>query len=62
MVEYHEAKEKVCFAEQTFSKTVALDDDKGYHNVLQYEYYNSIRDAKSQAFEEVFEGGNQKIE
>ena len=62
MVEYHEAKEKVCFAEQTFSKTVALDDDKGYHNVLQYEYYNSIRDAKSQEHEYVFEGGNQKIE
>ena len=51
MVEYHEAKEKVCFAEQTFQKTVALDDDKGYHNVLQYEYYNSIRDAKSQESE-----------
>lgn len=62
MVEYHEAKEKVCCAEQTFQKTVALEDNKGYHNVLQYEYYNSIRDAKSQAFEEVFEGGNQKIE
>ena len=62
MVEYHEAKEKVCFAQQTFQKTVALDDDKGYHNVLQYEYYNSIRDAKSQEHEYVFEGGNQKIE
>ena len=63
MVEYHEAKEKVCCAEQTFQKTVALDDDKGYHNVLQYEYYNSIRDAKSQEHEYVFEGGkNQKID
>ncbi len=62
VVLYKDAKKKVCCAEQTFQKTVALDDDKGYHNVLQYEYYNSIRDAKSQAFEEVFEGGNQKIE
>lgn len=63
VVTYQQAKEKVCFAEQTFQKTVALEDtDKGYHNVLQYEYYNSIRDAKSQEHEYVFEGGNQKIE
>ena len=63
VVPYRQAKEKVCFAEQTFQKTVALEDtDKGYHNVLQYEYYNSILDAKSQDHEYVFEGGNQKIE
>lgn len=64
VVPYRDAKQKVCCAEQTFSKTVALDDaEKKYHNVLQYEYYNSILDAKSQEYEYVFEGGkNQKIE
>ena len=64
VVPYQQAKEKVCSAKQTFQKTVALEDiDKGYHNVLQYEYYNSILDAKSQEHEYVFEGGkNQKIE
>ena len=63
VVPYRDAKQKVCCAEQTFRKTVALDDaEKKYHNVLQYEYYNSILDAKSQEHEYVFEGGNQKIE
>lgn len=61
VVPYQQAKEKVCSAKQTFQKTVALEDiDKGYHNVLQYEYYNSILDAKSQEHEYVFEGGKAK--
>ena len=52
VVPYQQAKEKVCSAKQTFQKTVALEDtDKGYQNVLQYEYYNSILDAKSQESE-----------
>lgn len=64
VVPYQDAKQKVCSAKQTFQKTVALEDtDKGYQNVLQYEYYNSILDAKSQEYEYVFEGGkNQKID
>lgn len=61
VVPYQDAKQKVCSAKQTFQKTVALEDtDKGYQNVLQYEYYNSTRAEKSQESDNVFEGGKAK--
>lgn len=43
-VSYEEAKEKVSSAKLTYSKTVALEDEKrDFKNTLHYEYYNRIR-------------------
>ena len=44
LLPYKEAKEKVSAATPTFSKTVVLEDSQSdFKNILQYEYYNSMR-------------------